>query len=224
MPFDAIAKLGRSRKGIIRKDVLKDVPGIQTRQEVKDIVLDVIKDRRTVREFQKTAIPDNVLIKILDAGRYAPSAGNQQPWEFIVIKNSETKKMLCTACFNQEFIADPPVVVVVGMNVHVSSSKYHERGEKLYGIQAVSAAIQNMLLAAEALGIGSCWVGSFSEQAVATITQCPNYVRPAAIVLFGYPAEDPPAPHRQPLIDIMHYEKFGETYLTKELYGSKELF
>ncbi len=218
MPFSSIAKLGR------RKDVLKDVPGIQTREEVKDITLDIIKKRRTVREFQKTRISDQNLIKILDAGRYAPSAGNNQPWEFIIIKNSESKKALCNVCYDQEFILDAPVAIVVGMNVYLSASKYRERGEKLYGIQGVSAAIENMLIAAESLGIASCWIGSFSEQAVAIMTNCPDYVRPVAIILFGYPAEDPPEPHRHKLVDIMHYEKFGETYLTKELYGSKELF
>ena len=74
MPFDIIAKLGR-------RDVLKNVPGVQTRKNVEDIVLEVIRGRRTIREFQGRPVSDEILMKLLEAARYAPSAGNQQPWE-----------------------------------------------------------------------------------------------------------------------------------------------
>ncbi len=220
MPFKTVAKLGKGKKA----DVLRDVPGIQTRQEVKDIVLEVIKDRRTIREFHKKPVDDNILMKILDCARYAPSAGNQQPWEFIIIKDDERKKRLAVACFEQECIVDAPVLVVVAVNMRLATSKYKERGEKLYGIQGVSAAIENMLLAAEALGVGSAWIGAFSEKAVAVLTECPDYIRPAAIVAFGYPAEEPPMPARQSLKDLIHYERFGETYITREIYKNGDFF
>jgi len=220
MPFDSIAKLGKKR------DVLKDVPGIQTREEVKDIVLEVIRDRRTIRDFQSRQISDDILIKIIDCARYAPSAGNQQPWEFIVIKNPDSKKKLQISCFNQESVMTAPVLVVVAINMKLATSKYKERGEKLYGVQSVAAAIQNMLLAAESLGIGGAWIGAFSEKAVSVLTECPEYIRPCAILAFGYPAEEPPMPPRQPLKEFLHFERFGETYLSKELYKDmhKEVF
>lgn len=220
MPFDAIAKLGK------RRDVLKGVPGIQTREQVRDIVLDVIKERRTIRKFENTPVSDDILINIIDSARYAPSAGNQQPWEIIVVKNPDSKKRLQTACFNQECVMTAPVLIVLAINMKLARSKYENRGEQLYGIQAVAAAAQNMLLSAEALGLGTAWMGAFSEKSVAILTQCPEYIRPCAVIALGYPAEKPLIPPRQPLKEFLHFEKFGETYLSKELYKDihKEVF
>jgi len=219
MPFKTVAKFGK-----MKRDVLKDVPGVQTRKEVKEIVLEVIRDRRTIRDFNSRPVPDNILMQILEAARHAPSAGNQQPWEFIIIKDPESKKRFQVACFEQECVATASVLIVAAVNMKLATAKYKERGEKLYGTQSVAAAIQNMLLAAEALGVGSAWVGAFSEKTVAVLTQCPEYIRPCAVIALGYPAEEPVMPPRQPLKEFIHFEKFGETYLTKSLYKDEELF
>lgn len=213
MPFSSIAKMGKTRK---RVDVLKETPGMQDRKTVQNIVLEVIKERRTIRKYRNQDISDSEVNKILEAGRYAPSAGNQQPWEIIVIKNYDRKQKIVQACFDQAWIAEAPVIIVVAINILLSTSKYKHRGEKLYGIQGTSAAIENMLIAAESLGIGSAWIGGFSEQAISIITACPDYVRPCAVITFGYPDEEAVMPPRQELREFVHKEKFGIRECEKE--------
>lgn len=166
-------------------------------------VLEVIKKRRSVRAFKKEAIPDEVLLQILEAARWAPSAGNLQPWHFVVVKNNDVKRLLAIAALNQMFIAEAPVVIVVCTIPTVSASRYGVRGEKLYCIQDTAAATQNMLLAAASLGVGSCWVGAFDEDRVRTLLKLPNYVRPVAIVPMGYPAKIPSPPGRRGLKEIV---------------------
>lgn len=168
-------------------------------------VIEVIKKRRSIRSFKKEPIPDDILLQILEAARWAPSAGNLQPWHFIVVKNNEVKKLLAMAALNQMFIAEAYVVIVVCAIPSVSASRYGVRGEKLYCLQDTAAAIQNMLLAAASLGIGSCWVGAFDEERVKNILRLPHYARPVAIVPMGYPAKVPTAPPRRHLKEIVTF-------------------
>ncbi|MBU3896573.1 MAG: nitroreductase family protein [Nanoarchaeota archaeon] len=207
MPFSSIAKMGKSRK---RVDVLKETPGMQDRRMVQNTVLEVIKERRTVRKYRKQNISDSDLNKILEAARYAPSAGNQQPWEFVVIRDELNKKRISYACFDQAWIAEAPVIIVVATNTILSTSKYGHRGDKLYGVQATAAAIENMLIAAESLGIASAWIGAFSERAVSILTACPEHVRPCAVLTFGHSDEKPIVPSRQELKEFVHQEHFGK--------------
>jgi len=216
MPFSSIAKMGKSKRRIDSVDVLKETPGKQDRKMVQNIVLEVIKERRTVRKYRTQDVSDSDLNKILEAARYAPSAGNQQPWEFVVIRNHLNKERIAHACFDQMWIAEAPVVIVVATNILLSTSKYKDRGEKLYGVQGTAAAIENMLIAAESLGIGSAWVGSFSERAVSVLTACPDYARPCAVLTFGYSDEVSVMPPRQELKEFVHKEHFGKLEIKKE--------
>ncbi|MEM5772475.1 MAG: nitroreductase family protein [Candidatus Aenigmatarchaeota archaeon] len=175
---------------------------------IEEIVLNVIKERRSIRSYVPGVVSDEQINKILEAGSYAPSAGNYQPWEFIVVRNSETKEALIDAAFNQVWMKNASVFIVVCTNMRIARAIYGDRGERLYGPQSVGAAIQNMLLAAHALGLGACWVGSFSEPKVSTILELPDYIRPGAIITIGIPAEIPEAPKRHSLSEITYYEKF----------------
>ena len=176
-----------------------------------DLLFATLKNRGSVRKFQKKDVPQQILEKILLAATFAPSAGNFQPWEFIVIKNSEIKKSLAGACYDQPWLADAPVIIAVCINMRLAGSLFGERGEKLYGIQDTAAAAENMLIAATSLGLGSCWVGAFSEPGITVLLEVPQYVRPTALIALGFPAEEPPALRRQALADVVHFEKFGET-------------
>lgn len=171
-------------------------------------IFEAIKLRRSIRAFTKEDVSDEKIERILDAARWAPSAGNLQPWEFIVIRRPETKREIARAALNQTFIEEAPVVVVVCANEVRSGSIYGGRGVNLYCIQDTAAAIQNMLLAACALGLGACWVGAFHEEEVRRILKIPRGIRPIAIVPIGYPAERPSPPWRRPLKEIVHYETF----------------
>ena len=171
-------------------------------------VLEVIKGRRSVREFKPDPVKDDDLRKILDAGRLAPSAGNCQPSEFIVVKDPSVKRGLARAALEQAFIAEAPVVIVVCANVTRTSRRYGRRGEELYCVQDTAAATQNMLLAAHSLGYGACWVGAFDDDAVAEVIRTPPEVRPVAIIPLGRPAERPRPPSRRPLSEIVHKNGF----------------
>jgi len=171
-------------------------------------LLEAIKGRRSIREFKPDPVKDEDLKRILEAGRWAPSAGNCQPSEFVVVKDPTVKRRLATAALEETFIAEAPVVIVVCANVPRTSWRYGRRGEELYCIQDTAAATQNMLLAAYSLGYGTCWVGAFDDDAVAEVIRVPPGVRPVAIIPLGRPAERPSPPSRRPLGEIVHENKF----------------
>lgn len=171
-------------------------------------VLEAIRGRRSIRAFQKRDIPSEIVDKIIDAARWAPSAGNIQPWEFIILRKPETKRMLAEAALGQTFIEEAPVVIVVCANENRSSQGYGVRGKTLYCLQDTAAAIQNIHLAAYALGLGTCWVGAFREEEARKILKIPGGIRPVAIIPVGYPAGKPMPRSRRPISQIVHYETF----------------
>jgi nitroreductase len=175
--------------------------------EIMD-VLEAIKGRRSIRAFKNQDVPAEIVEKLIDAARWAPSAGNIQPWEFIIVRKPEIKRRLAEAALGQSFIEEAPVVIVVCADENCSSQGYGVRGKTLYCIQDTAAAIQNIHLAAYSLGLGTCWVGAFREEGARKILGIPQGVKPVAIVPVGYPAEAPPPPNRKPLNKIVHYGKF----------------
>lgn len=173
-------------------------------------ISEAIATRRSTRAFKNKPIPPKIIEKLIEAARLAPSAGNIQPWEFIIIKKPETKKKLVEAALGQTFIQEAPVVIVVCANENRSIQRYGARGKTLYCIQDTAAAIENMLLTACSLGLGACWVGAFREEDAREILKIPSGVRPVAIVPVGYPDEAPSPRNRRPLNQIVHYETFHE--------------
>ncbi|MEM2337995.1 MAG: nitroreductase family protein [Candidatus Bathyarchaeia archaeon] len=171
-------------------------------------VFEVIKGRRSIRAFQEADVPKEIVEKLIEAAMWAPSAGNIQPWEFVIVRNSETKRRLAEAALGQSFIEEAPVVIVVCADEERSARGYGTRGRTLYCIQDTAAAIQNIHLAAYSLGLGTCWVGAFREDEARKILGIPEGLRPVAIIPVGYPAESPQPRSRRPLKQIIHYEKF----------------
>jgi len=171
-------------------------------------VFEAIKTRRSIRAFTRQDVSKEDVKKLLDAARMAPSAGNIQPWEFIVVRDPQMKRALSIAALDQTFIEEAPVVIVVCADLTLSASGYGIRGVRLYCLQDTAAAIQNMLLAACALGLATCWVGAFHEEEARKVLNIPSGVRPVAIIPVGYPAETPEARWKRPLSEIVHYETF----------------
>lgn len=173
----------------------------------KDLI-DAIRERRSVRRFEDAEIPEATLGRILECARLAPSAGNRQPWLFLVVRNRELKQRLVEAALGQTFIAQAPVAIVVCADVPRSTERYGERGRTLYCLQDTAAAIEHILLAANAFGLGSCWVGAFDEDKVARIFGLDQKVhRPVAIIPLGTPAESPsPRPRRSIDEIVMVYD------------------
>lgn len=171
-------------------------------------IFEIFKLRRSIRAFTEEDVSDEQIEKILEAARWAPSAGNIQPWEFIVVRRPDIKRDLARAALNQTFIEEAPVVIVACADEIRSGRIYGNRGVNLYCIQDTAAAIENMLLAACALGLGACWVGAFDEEAARKVLRIPRGVRPVAMIPVGYPAEKPSPPRKRPLKEIVHYETF----------------
>jgi len=169
---------------------------------------EVLKLRRSTRAFMDERVSEEDIVKLLEAARLAPSAGNIQPWSFVVVRDIDTKKRLAEAALNQFFINEAPVVIVVCADPDRSKQRYGSRGVNLFCIQDTAAAIQNLLLAVVDLGLGACWVGAFHEDMVIAALKIPENLRPVAIVPVGRPAEKSNLPFRRPLEEIVRYETF----------------
>ncbi len=175
-------------------------------------VLDAIKERRSVRKYKPDPVPEEDLKKILDAARMAPSAGNMQPLELVVITNQDIKEKLVKAAHGQSFIAEAPVVVVVCANIPRTSKRYGKRGSELYIIQDTAASIQNIHLAAKSLGYATCWIGAYDEGVVEKIIEGPEKVRALALIPIGKPVQQPKAPKKRDLEEITYENVYGEKY------------
>lgn len=171
-------------------------------------IFNIIRNRRSIREYRLDPVPEEDLIRILEAGTWAPSAGNLQPWEFIVVRDSSTRRRLSEAAYGQSWVWKAPIVIVVCANIRRTAEIYGERGANLYCLQDTAAAIQNILLTSYYLGYGTCWIGAFNEKRVKEILNIPDHVRPVALITLGKPAEDPDPPPRRPLKSVLHWEKY----------------
>ncbi len=158
-------------------------------------ILEIIKNRRSVRSFQKKEIPEEVVEKLIEALIWAPSAGNLQSRKFYFIFDQKIKEGLLKTALRQGFIAQAPLVIV-GCADEKIASRYGERGQNLFSICDVSASIQNLMLLAYSEGLGTCWVGAFDEKEVSKVLNLPGNLRPIIILPVGYPSEKPKAPSR----------------------------
>ena len=172
-------------------------------------IFEAIHARRTVRKFSDRQVEWDKVAQILEAGRAAPSAGNLQPWKFVVVSEKPKRRALADAALQQWWIETAPVLIVVVADVERTKQFYGLRGERLYVIQDCSAAIQNMVLAATALGVGSAWISAFEEEAVNRVLEVPSEARPQAIIALGYASEPAKEQMKNPLYNVVFLEKYG---------------
>jgi len=166
-------------------------------------VFEAIRTRRSIRKFRPKPIPDEKLEMILEAGRLAPSAGNRQPWRFVVVKDPEKKKALAKAADNQMFIADASVIIAALGDPEASPRWFR---------QDPMIAVEHMVLAATALGHGTCWIGAFNEDRVKRILRIPKGLAVIALLPIGLPDESPPPRARKPLEEIFFVEEYGTSF------------
>ncbi len=169
---------------------------------------EAISERRSIRAYAKGEIEKARLLRFLEDANMAPSAGNLQARDFIVIRDADQKKEIADAALGQRFIADAPVVVVVCANKARSSSKYGRRGANLYSILDAALAAQNLMLSCTNEGLGSCYVGAFNEKRLRKILAIPKTVVPVGIIPIGHPDETPPPTDRISIEQIVHWEKW----------------
>jgi nitroreductase len=162
-------------------------------------LVDVVLSRRSIRSYEEREIPEDVLDKILEAGRRAPSADNRQPWRFIVLTDYEVKEELSKGSWNS-FVKDSPVTIVGCADTSGLAKKW--------SVVDTSIALQNMVIAAWSMGVGSCWVGDFEEEKVKQLLSIPDRWKVVALVSFGYPAEQPQPRRKKPIEEIVSFDKF----------------
>jgi nitroreductase len=201
-------------------------------------VLEAIQKRRSVRHYKPDDIPDNVLGRLLNAMRLAPSGKNSQPWKFIVVRDKATKSKVAAACnwktadgklVSQSWVDEAPVVIVAcGFEKEASVRYYKEREVitanwdsleaemKQAPIEYESAlawdlaiAMDHLTLAATAEGLGTCWIGGLNEQQVKEILSVPDDVRAPVAVVLGYPVSWPEPRPRKSLDEIICYDKYS---------------
>lgn len=158
--------------------------------------LNSIKTRRSIRRFRPAPLPRNVINTLQEAIMWAPSAGNLQSRKFYFITNKKLQTDLADAAHEQQFVSEAPLTVVACSIPERSAQLYGSRGRDLYAINDTSASIQNLLLTATSLRLGSCWVGSLDEEKVKKILHLEKEVRPIAVIPIGYPDEDPTPPEQ----------------------------
>ena len=166
-------------------------------------LIQLIRSRRSVRDYRSDPIPRGMLEKLLEAMRWAPSAANVQPWFFYAVNNRQRIASLAAATHGQAFVGLAPLVFVICADPGRSARFLGERGRDFYCYQDAALAAQNLALAAHDAGLGTCWVGSFDEGAVRLVLEIPEHLVPLAIVPCGYPGpEHEPSPDRRPIDEI----------------------
>lgn len=200
-------------------------------------ILDVIKSRRSAREYLSRQVSSKVLFRILEATRWAPSAHNAQPWRFVTIRDAALKRKLAEAMANRwdkdmskdnvppekrerlaktsiERFTRAPTVIIACLTMEDMNKypdKKRQKIEYVMAVQSLAAAIENMLLAAHAEGLSSCWFCAplFCQDTVRKILSIPSYVEPQALITVGYSIDKPNPPPRKPLEKIVHQDYWG---------------
>ena len=171
---------------------------------------DVVRTRRSVRSYKPDPVPEEVLNRVLEAVRIAPSGSNRQPWRWILVKDPETKRKLAEACNGQMWIAEAPLAVVAcGRNLHYNRGGYMGDMSMLVDL---SIGFTHLILAARNEGLGTCWIGSFDNDKVKKLLGVPEDWNVVGITPLGYPAAGEAAfrvpRNRKPLEEIVSTDKF----------------
>ncbi len=169
-------------------------------------VMEAIEKRRSVRAYKKDPIPEEKLLRVLDAARLAPSANNRQAWKFVVVKDEEKRKKLIKAAANQSFVGEAPVVIAaVALNpTHVMRCEVPS-----YAVD-LAIAVDHMTLVAVEEGLGTCWIGAFYQDEVRKILNIPEKYKVVALLPLGFPADSPGKKYRKSLEEIVCYDTFTE--------------
>lgn len=170
-------------------------------------IIEHFQNRQSARSFTHEHVPDDIIMESLEAGNLAPSAGNLQARDFIIVKDDDRKRALSKAAYSQDFLAEAPVVIVCCANLDRIAG-YRDRGRELYCIQDVAAAVQNILLYLSDAGYGTCWVGAFDEEIVSDLLRLPKQVRPLTMIPVGRVRTKEEPTSRIEIEDLVHYEEW----------------
>jgi len=166
-------------------------------------ILEAIHKRYSCRAYQEREIEQEKLETIFEAARLAPSAKNLQDWRFVAITDKQTRHELAEAANNQMFIEKAGAIIVA-----CSNSREVMRCGQPVGPIDVAIALEHISLQAAQLGLATCWIGSFYPDKVRAILDIPDDIAVIELMALGYPADKPKEPKREPLENILCYEKW----------------
>lgn len=169
-------------------------------------VAEAIKRRRSVRAYKPDPVPEESLKRVLGAARLAPSAHNAQDRKFVVVKDAQKRKQLAEAANSQSFIGEAPVIIVAV----ALKPEYIMSCEVSAYVVDLAIAVDHMTLAAVEEGLGTCWIGAFSQKEVKRILKIPEKYKVVTLIPLGFPADTPKAKERKSLEEIVCYESFRE--------------
>jgi len=178
----------------------------------------VIKDRVSIRKYQKRNIDDSQLNYILECGHAAPTAGNVQPWEFIVVRDVAIKRKIVDTTYvgnqknvskHQEWLMEAPVFIIVCANKDKIVTKYGEESMKKLIYLDCSASVENMLLAAVNLNLGSCYISGFRENELSQVLQLPSSLEVIAFIPIGYIEATAIRRIKRPLTEVVHRDFYN---------------
>lgn len=159
-----------------------------------------------MRKYKPDPIPQDALLRVLEAARFSPSGKNLQPWKFILVMDESLKQRLVEASVRQSFIAEAPLVVVA---CGFPDRCYSRMGNYMKSWPVdVAIALEHLILQAQEEGLGTCWIGAFEEKEVKSVLEIPDEVRVLALTPLGYPDELPSSRSRKGLDEIISYESF----------------
>lgn len=179
-------------------------------------VHDAIQNRRSIRKYKSKDVSDDDIKKILEAARVAPSGNNAQPWNFIVVKDPKTKEKLSEISHRQKWMMQAPVFIVAVADVRtkikdqpdLSIDEDSPQVEVKKIIRDTTIATEHIVLQAQELGLGTCWIAWFIQKDVRPILNIPPDKYVLAIITIGYADEDPKSRKRKSLEEILRYEKW----------------
>jgi nitroreductase len=165
-------------------------------------ILDVIRTRRSIRRYTGDPVSEEDINRILEAGRWAPSASNNQPWKFIVLRSPEVRKKLAATLAWGKFLSQAVLGIAVVIDETAST----------HAVEDGAAATQNMLLESHSLGLGACWIGTYGsphEASAKKVLNVPEDERLLSVIAIGRPAEAP-RKTRKPLIEVVFTDEYGK--------------
>jgi nitroreductase len=171
-----------------------------------EAVLALLRSRRSIRRYRPDPVPDEMVEGLLEAGRWAPSASNRQPWHFIVVRDpailQEVAQHAAYFFIRWAHVAEAPLLIVL-------CGEARNRVYRQFLHEDIGLAGSQIMLQAKALGLGTCWIGGLDRKAVRGILKVPDHVEIVGLLTVGFPAEDPAPPARKPLAEIVHYDVYG---------------
>ena len=169
-------------------------------------LMEVISRRESVRSYEDRPVPEDKLLKVLEAARLAPSASNRQRCKFIVVRDAERRRQLSRATGGQVHVAQAPVVIAAVSTM----PEYMMRCEVPAYPVDLAIAVDHMTLAATDEGLGTCWIGAFSQEEARAVLGVPDNCKIVTLLPLGFPRQDRREKIRKSLDEIVCYETFKE--------------